>query len=315
MLDWFRKPRLPGDGIMARPTRLIATDVAAEGLDLPLLQRVIHYDLPWTAVRLEQRSGRALRLGSSAKQVEVIRLLPSKLLAATLRREAILAAKAGLPSQFGLGSADAAPWRLRARIAARWREIPAASGAVGVTRGCGAGAVVGFRLVLTDGNVREVVRARTAEGWTDATTSVAGLLEAAHGVKQSESPAAGVVRALGRALAARVRVARRRTHAARRFGRAPSIPARRALRRILALAREAARNRQREQLGLLERGLCLLRRGHTAGEAGSIQRWPDLPLPALLTLLRRLPAEPDPPEVTRVELIGMLLVEPPPAGR
>ena len=46
------------------PDLLLASDVAAEGLNLRRASRIIHYDLPWTAVRLEQRDGRAIRQGS-----------------------------------------------------------------------------------------------------------------------------------------------------------------------------------------------------------------------------------------------------------
>jgi superfamily II DNA or RNA helicase len=43
---------------------LIATDAAAEGLNLHLSCRVvIHYELPWSTARLEQRAGRVDRLG------------------------------------------------------------------------------------------------------------------------------------------------------------------------------------------------------------------------------------------------------------
>ena len=48
----------------ARAPVLIATDAAAEGLNLHLRCRtVIHYELPWSTARLEQRAGRVDRLG------------------------------------------------------------------------------------------------------------------------------------------------------------------------------------------------------------------------------------------------------------
>lgn len=43
---------------------LIATDFASEGLDLQDADAVVHYDLPWTPLKLEQRVGRIARLGS-----------------------------------------------------------------------------------------------------------------------------------------------------------------------------------------------------------------------------------------------------------
>ena len=44
---------------------LIATDVASEGLDLQDADAVIHYDIPWTPLRLVQRLGRVRRLGAT----------------------------------------------------------------------------------------------------------------------------------------------------------------------------------------------------------------------------------------------------------
>ena len=59
------------------PRILVATDVAAEGLDLHAAGRIVHVDLPWTATRLEQREGRLVRLGQEHRQVEVIVRLPA----------------------------------------------------------------------------------------------------------------------------------------------------------------------------------------------------------------------------------------------
>lgn len=43
---------------------LIATDLVSEGLDLQDADTVVHYDLPWTPLRLAQRVGRIARVGS-----------------------------------------------------------------------------------------------------------------------------------------------------------------------------------------------------------------------------------------------------------
>jgi hypothetical protein len=59
------------------PTVLVATDVAAEGLDLHAAGRIVHVDLPWTATRVEQREGRLIRLGQEHRDVEVIVRLPA----------------------------------------------------------------------------------------------------------------------------------------------------------------------------------------------------------------------------------------------
>jgi superfamily II DNA or RNA helicase len=59
---------------------LIATDLLSEGLDLQDADGVIHYDLPWAPLRLEQRVGRAARLGSLHDRVGVWWFRPSPLL-------------------------------------------------------------------------------------------------------------------------------------------------------------------------------------------------------------------------------------------
>jgi hypothetical protein len=59
------------------PAILIATDVAAEGLDLQAAGRIVHVDLPWTAMRIEQREGRLLRIGQQHEAVEIVVRLPA----------------------------------------------------------------------------------------------------------------------------------------------------------------------------------------------------------------------------------------------
>ncbi len=53
---------------------LITTDVLSEGLSLAGVATVVHLDLPWTAARLDQRVGRAARIGAPVAQVRVMRL-------------------------------------------------------------------------------------------------------------------------------------------------------------------------------------------------------------------------------------------------
>ncbi len=42
---------------------MIATDAGSEGLNLQFCHNMIHYDLPWNPMKLEQRIGRIHRLG------------------------------------------------------------------------------------------------------------------------------------------------------------------------------------------------------------------------------------------------------------
>jgi len=99
VLRWFR-PATPrySPGVPGVPTTLLTTDVTAEGLDLQGAGRVIHYDLPWTEVRLSQRNGRAVRGGSDRAHVDIIHFLPDHRIEGRLHRCEALSRKAGLPA-------------------------------------------------------------------------------------------------------------------------------------------------------------------------------------------------------------------------
>ncbi|MGH9457972.1 MAG: helicase-related protein, partial [Thermoanaerobaculia bacterium] len=56
---------------------LVLTDMAAEGLDLQAAASVVHFDLPWTEVRLAQRNGRSCRLGQVRPEVRCFYFLPA----------------------------------------------------------------------------------------------------------------------------------------------------------------------------------------------------------------------------------------------
>lgn len=310
VLDWFRRAELPGGRQFPRPTVLLATDVAAEGLDLPLIERVVHYDLPWTAVRLEQRSGRAIRLGSSHRQVEIVRFDPPNELRALLRQEAILARKAGLPLLVGLDQGPASAWRLRARVARSWSGQPRQEGTA-VARDREAGAVAGIRIRWSDGSARELVLARGSGGWTADPASIERLLWAGAGrnrISERLSPSAlrGAVRGLSSQLSNLLRVAN-----GVELGTAPGGRcARMVRRRLQALATGATRERNSRRLELFGRGLRHLGRGLTAGEEWRLETWRRLDDRGLMDRLVRLPLEAPRPVVVEVALFGLLTVEP-----
>ena len=54
---------------------VIATDAAAEGLNLQTLGTLINIDLPWNPAKLEQRVGRIRRIGQARKNVDVLNLV------------------------------------------------------------------------------------------------------------------------------------------------------------------------------------------------------------------------------------------------
>jgi len=55
---------------------LIATDLVSEGLDLQDADAIVHYDLPWTPLRLAQRLGRIARLGAEHRAAHVVWFAP-----------------------------------------------------------------------------------------------------------------------------------------------------------------------------------------------------------------------------------------------
>ena len=83
---------------------LIATDLASEGLDLQDADAIVHFDLPWTPLRLSQRLGRVARLGSLHERVRVWWFVPPSLLARRLGVERRIEDKVRV--QLGLGVAS-----------------------------------------------------------------------------------------------------------------------------------------------------------------------------------------------------------------
>ncbi|HEV7837861.1 MAG TPA: C-terminal helicase domain-containing protein, partial [Gemmatimonadaceae bacterium] len=72
---------------------LLSTDLLSEGVNLQAAHVVIHLDLPWTAARLEQRTGRVARLGSPHDTVYVYMIRPPASARQYLESEQIISAK------------------------------------------------------------------------------------------------------------------------------------------------------------------------------------------------------------------------------
>jgi superfamily II DNA or RNA helicase len=308
VLDLFRAPESPSERVR-RPRVLLATDVAAEGLDLPLVARVVHYDLPWTAVRLEQRTGRAFRLGSFNPAVEVVSLLPPRELESLLRREEILARKGILPEQLGLNEAADAPWRLRARIAVSWMGESPGPG-IAQVNGEAAGFIGSVRIGLSNRHSEELILARLGGEWLRDVAAIAGLLDR---VRSSGGPADPNPRQVAWAVAAIAKVVRRRLRTLRTDAIAPPprVAGFAALRRnLIRLGGEASGRRDFPTLTLAQRGLRWLRRGHTAGEHLCIQQWARLAPNRLRDHCAKLPDMGLLPRVLRVELPALLIISP-----
>jgi SNF2 family DNA or RNA helicase len=55
---------------------VVSTDATAEGLNLQRAGVVVHYDIPWNPMRLDQRNGRAFRIGQTREAVRAVYFLP-----------------------------------------------------------------------------------------------------------------------------------------------------------------------------------------------------------------------------------------------
>lgn len=54
---------------------LLASEVAAEGVDLQFMRLLINYDLPWNPMKVEQRIGRIDRIGQQAEAISIANLV------------------------------------------------------------------------------------------------------------------------------------------------------------------------------------------------------------------------------------------------
>jgi hypothetical protein len=290
VLQWFGPGVSPPPGLRI-PHLLLATDVAAEGLDLQRTRRVVHFDLPWTDVRLEQRAGRSRRIGASTGTVEIVTFLPPRLLERRIRQIERLREKRALRSRAGLDHRS--PWLFgwRSDLAA-WAGGESVAGGHTVVTGTEPGWLVGIALaphgqVLPparllwfgdDGGesdepeqtVPRLLRAASA-------TPVSSSLDWAHLLPRLIRR---VRRLLGESAGAAWRLA-----PARGAGRT-------VLHRLEQMARDAAMRRDREEFRSLDSILEVISGGWSAGEAAMLERAAQLPDDALLQCLRSLPGRP-----------------------
>ena len=287
VLGWFRE----GIDTGPVPRHLVVTDVAAEGLDLQRAARVIHYDLPWTPMRLEQREGRAVRLGSRHPEVEVVRFVPAPVLERSLRLEATLARKARLPAAAGLGVGGRHIWRWRTELAERYGEYDAVAGLAQVSSQH-RGLLAGFALYGASNpneSLSSTIGWLDTEGvWTEAPEIVAARLDSAAVQQQRQTVDLPQVHAYLALLAPLIR-ARLSLRSGRRWLSPEPTPAgRHVATRLRQLIGEAARLRHRGSLLQLERMLGFVAGGHTAGEEMLIERLVEAPARELTSGLSRV---------------------------
>ena len=108
----------PFTPVVERVDLLLSTDLLSEGVDLRGASVVVHIDLPWNPARLEQRVGRARRLGSTHEAIHVYTFVPPAAAERMLALERRLVSKlriahgivgAVAPSAFSRGKADEIP--------------------------------------------------------------------------------------------------------------------------------------------------------------------------------------------------------------
>ena len=108
-----------------RIDRVVSTDMAAEGLNLQRAGVVIHYDIPWNPVKLDQRNGRAHRIGQLRESVRAIYFIPqsreTKIIETIARKNRIRrrALNTGQPGNRAIGQPTLRP-RLTKSAAFTW---------------------------------------------------------------------------------------------------------------------------------------------------------------------------------------------------
>ena len=311
VLAWFRPGAggAPG-GLPGIPRTLITTDVASEGLDLQLAGRVVHYDLPWTEVRMTQRDGRAVRRGSGRSEVEIIRFLPGADMESRIHLKEAILRKSSLPSLHGLGLSGRWQWRWR-------REVSDAIPGVGVegvaaVRSVAGGVLAGLALEGEGGRIVSSLLWRDEGGdWTDDSMAVEPRLREAAAGEAGPPPSWDQVCEAVASLSPHFKTLLRGASWHRIAGAGPRPAARRLGRRLRGLASHAARARDAHLLQLLERTLDFCTGGLTAGEAVLVER---LGMLDDAELIARLPATPGPtprPGPLRPRLTGLIYFRPP----
>jgi hypothetical protein len=310
VLDWFRGR---GDLDAPRVRHLLVTDVAAEGLDLQRAARVVHYDLPWTPMRMEQREGRAVRLGSAHREVEVVAFRPPLAIERALRITHALAVKARLPAAAGLGAGGRGLWRWRSDLADAYAEGEASIGTAVVPRGP-PGVLAGFELydVGSGFEIRlasALLWIEPGGDWTEEERIVAArLAEAATSPSAPPDPvrlreALPLVAAPIRSRLALARGIRWTAPVADPITHRVSLKLHHGI-------RDAARRRDLEALAGLERALAFVGRGHTAGESAELERLAAMPDGEFSRKVLRLPAPGRRCEAIEARLGGVLLFVP-----
>ena len=311
VLGWFREGGQTGPA----PRHLVVTDVAAEGLDLQRAARVVHYDLPWTPMRLEQREGRAVRLGSRHSEVEVIRFAPVPVLERSLRLEATLARKAGLPATVGLGTGGRHIWQWRTELAERYGEYDAVAG-LAQASSQHRGLLAGFAL-HNSSDPKECLSSTIGwlemdGAWTEGAEVIADRLNSAAAQSQRQIVDPEQLNRYLTLLAPLIRARLSLTSGRRWLSPDPTPATRRVATRLRQLIGEAARLRHHGPLLQLEPLLGFVAGGHTAGEEMLIEQLVEAPAQELTSRLSGVTAAQPTWDGVEVRLTGLIVFGPDP---
>ena len=308
VLDWFRSDATPGP---LAPHHLISTDVAAEGLDLARLRRVVHYDLPWTPARVEQREGRSRRgIDAHLSTSHVVPVSPA--LEQRLQMDGILDRKRALPARIGVGGTDESMWRWREALARELGDGPRLAGVAAIA-GSEPALLAGIEIVEVGGRDGTSIVVGRSLLWAGAGNSSNTEAEAVPILRwaATQDDAASVTRAERRAalawLAARVRELLRQ-HEAAAWWRRGDVAARTLLQRLYAMVRPANRARDRKALATVERAIRFAGGGHTAGERMLIQQLSIAPDADLLARLSSLPPPSPGTGLLGARLSGLIVI-------
>jgi superfamily II DNA or RNA helicase len=296
------------------PIHLIVTDVAAEGLNLQRAARVVHYDLPWTPMRMDQREGRSIRYGSRYSQIDVVEFAVPPLLERRLRVEATLKRKARLPALAGLGSRGNHIWRWRAELAARFDGTTGQRG-VAVVPSSTTGLLAGFALCIPGEAMplsATVLWLEPTGKWTEAPSTVGEKLTAAAAQIQTIAPDPAAVGEWIERLAVPIRERLAQVKRQRWIMLDQPSVVRQILSRLQQLIREAARNREARRLAELEHAIAAVAGGHTAGEMALLERLAEAGDSELVRRLGTLPSKRPTWQSLEVRLTGMVIFGPPP---
>ncbi len=292
----------PGGGA-APGDVLVSTDVSAEGLDLQGAGRVVHYDLPWSPLRMAQRAGRVHRPGSLHADVEIIAFHPPPEIERHLGQLALLDWKRSLPPLVGLGVDEDAPWRWRDALADQWQDRPGQSGVAWIPD-APEGLLVGLRVSARGRPIGGRCWWWSEGQWTEGVRAVSeALLRADRSLGSLPSPA--LMRTVARLVAEPVARTTREMHA-RHWPLARDGVRGVLLSRLFRLGQQAARARDHRMVAAIGAAVSFVRRGHTAGEEPWLAELLALPPSRLPAWTATLP-EREMVVAPRVEVVGVVV--------